>query len=362
MLFYNQRQHRWFNYAEVLESIGLYGYEKFSYWRTCPLIALSLQIFPPYPQKIHPTNDNDLLDHPAYRTEMIQPHHEKSDGDPMCWQTFDVAKTFISSSDAHPLPTPGLLFITMSILRDDHWKASVREWLNGLGQLPTDDDRYLNVVDPNTSGPAQFPSVAPVMLTQAAVSPPSTTVLPCRGGVLPRNRHDLLFQSTCYADVPPASSSYTCEHRSPALALVPSPVHALVQNPVNQREQDLMKDKKGLRVKDIDIHLSRRPDFVSADDLDSALEKSDHADMDVERDDQVPELVSPPETVLDVEIADVDPFPDESDASNIYLDDGLPASFPWLDPDYIHSSPMPYDDSTLLDPDGDFERVLCDPD
>ncbi|KAJ6582383.1 hypothetical protein B0H19DRAFT_1229360 [Mycena capillaripes] len=101
------------------------------------------------------------------------------------------------------------------------WKASVREWLIGLGQLPTDDGRYLSAVDPNTSGPAQFP------LTQAAASPPSATVSPpvvtgsCpgTGTIFPSNY------------VPPASSSHTCEHRSPAFAFVPGPAHALVQNP-----------------------------------------------------------------------------------------------------------------------------------
>jgi hypothetical protein len=35
---------------------------------------------------------------------MIQPHRDSSDGDliHICWQTFDVAEIFISSSDAHP--------------------------------------------------------------------------------------------------------------------------------------------------------------------------------------------------------------------------------------------------------------------
>ncbi|KAJ6544387.1 hypothetical protein B0H19DRAFT_1309833 [Mycena capillaripes] len=107
------------------------------------------------------------------------------------------------------------------------WKASVREWLIGLGQQPTNDESYLSAVDPNTPGPAQIPSLAPLMLMQAAASPSSATVSPpiVTGS---RSGTGTIFPSN---NGPSASSSHTCDHRSSAFALVSSPAHALVQNP-----------------------------------------------------------------------------------------------------------------------------------
>ncbi|KAJ7881493.1 hypothetical protein B0H14DRAFT_3760377 [Mycena olivaceomarginata] len=104
---------------------------------------------------------------------------------------------------------------------------------------------------------------------------------------------------------------------------------------IGRYTRNIFKDQRRLRVKDIDIHLLRRPDFAATDPPDLISENSDNEDGDVEMPDVIPATNA---------------AGSNEDTNNMNAEEDSIAPLPWLDPDCI-APPMPCDEPMPFDPD-----------